>query len=42
MTSERKALQRRKGLVAHTIYECPSCSERFIGERGCDNCNLFC
>jgi hypothetical protein len=21
----RKALQRRKALVAHTIYECPDC-----------------
>ncbi len=42
VTSVRKTLQRRKALVAHTIYECPSCSERFIGERRCDACGLFC
>ena len=42
VTSVRKTLQRRKALVAHTIYECPGCSERFIGERRCENCNLFC
>jgi hypothetical protein len=38
----RKTLQRYKVLVAHTIYECGGCGERFIGERRCENCNLFC
>ena len=37
----RKALQRRKALVAHTIYECGGCGERFLGERCCGDCNLF-
>jgi hypothetical protein len=37
----RKALQRRKALVAHTIYECGGCGERFLGERRCGDCNLF-
>jgi hypothetical protein len=37
----RQQLQRRHALMAHTIYECPSCSERFVGERRCPDCNLF-
>ncbi len=41
VTSVRKALQRRKNLVAHTIYECGGCGERFIGERRCEECGLF-
>ena len=41
LTSVRKALQRSKALVAHTIYECGGCSERFLGERRCGDCNLF-
>ena len=27
--------------VAHTLYECTSCGERFIGIRRCPDCNLF-
>ena len=41
LSSVRKALQRGKALVAHTIYECGACGERFLGERRCGNCNLF-
>ncbi len=41
LSSVRKALQRRKALVAHTIYECGGCGERFLGERRCGECNLF-
>ena len=26
---------------AETIYECPGCSERMIGEQRCPECNLF-
>ncbi len=37
----RQELQRRRAVVAHTIYECPSCSERLVGERRCPECNLF-
>src|SRR5438034_7045015 len=40
VTSVRKTLQRRKALVAHTIYECGGCGERFLGERRCGDCNL--
>jgi hypothetical protein len=38
----RRQLQRQRRLTAHTIYECPSCSERFVGERRCPSCRLFC
>jgi hypothetical protein len=41
LTSVRTTLQRRKALVTHTIYECGGCGERSLGERRCDNCNLF-
>ena len=36
----RKELQRRS-LVAHTVYECPRCGERFLGERRCGDCNVY-
>jgi hypothetical protein len=42
LTTVRKALQRGKALVDHTIYECGQCGERFVGVRRCENCNLFC
>jgi len=38
----RKQLQRQRLLVAHTVYECPSCEERYIGERRCSSCQLYC
>ena len=28
--------------VARTIYECPACSTRYLGEQRCPDCNLFC
>jgi hypothetical protein len=34
-------LQQRR-LTAHTVYECPSCGDRFVGERRCVSCGLFC
>ena len=37
----RKQLQRQRLLVDHTVYECPSCQERFLGERRCPDCHLF-
>jgi hypothetical protein len=42
LTLVRKALQRRKALVAHTIYECGGCGERFVGVWRCESCNVFC
>ena len=41
LTTVRKVLQRHQALVAHTIYECGGCGERFLGERRCSDCNLF-
>jgi ssDNA-binding Zn-finger/Zn-ribbon topoisomerase 1 len=38
----RQDLQRRRSLAAHTLYECPTCQERFLGERRCPDCNRFC
>jgi ribosomal protein L32 len=37
----RRRLQRQRRLTAHTVYECPTCSERFVGERRCPSCQLF-
>jgi hypothetical protein len=37
----RQDLQRRRLVVAHTVYECPSCGDRLVGERRCSDCNLF-
>ena len=37
----RKQLQRQRLLVAHTVYECPSCGERFLGERRCPEHHLY-
>jgi predicted RNA-binding Zn-ribbon protein involved in translation (DUF1610 family) len=37
----RQKLQRHRALIAHTVYECPSCGERSVGQRRCAECNLF-
>jgi len=37
----RRDLQRRRTLVAHTVYECSTCGERALGERRCAECGLF-
>jgi hypothetical protein len=38
---QRKELQRRRLLVAHTVYQCPRCGDRFLGDRRCGDCNVF-
>jgi hypothetical protein len=35
-------LRRRGRLATHTVYECPACETRFLGERRCAECNRFC
>jgi hypothetical protein len=35
-------LRRAQRLIQQTVYECPSCSERFLGQRRCGDCNLMC
>jgi len=37
----RKELQRRRLLVADTVYECSRCGERFLDGRRCGDCNLY-
>lgn len=37
----RRELHHRRTVVAQTVYECPSCLERRVGERRCPECNLF-
>ena len=37
----RQELQRRRAVVAQTVYECAGCGERLVGERRCPTCNLF-
>jgi hypothetical protein len=38
----REDLRRRRVLAAHTVYECPLCGERLVGEQRCPECNRFC
>jgi hypothetical protein len=35
-------LRARQALVAHTVYECPSCEARLLGEQRCPDCHVFC
>jgi hypothetical protein len=35
-------LRREHRLIVQTVYECPSCQDRFLGERRCNNCHLWC
>jgi hypothetical protein len=37
----RRALQRPGALVAHAVYECPSCGERLVGQQRCGECGVF-
>ena len=38
----RQELQRRRAVIARTVYECSNCGERFVGQRRCPECQLFC
>ncbi len=42
LTDLAAELRREHRLIAQTVYECPSCEERFLGSRRCDDCNLWC
>ena len=35
-------LKRLRVLVAHTLYECPTCGERLLGTQRCPDCHRFC
>ena len=35
-------LRGRGQLAAQRVYACPGCDQRFLGDRRCPDCNLFC
>jgi hypothetical protein len=35
-------LRQRRRFVAHTVYECPTCELRLLGEQRCPDCHVFC
>jgi hypothetical protein len=37
----RAKLKRQQTLLQHTVYECPTCDTRAIGEQRCAECNTF-
>jgi len=42
LTDLAARLRREQQLIAHTVYACPSCQARFLGERRCGDCNRWC
>jgi hypothetical protein len=42
LTTLAANLRRQGQLVAHTVYECGECGERYLGERRCPDCGCFC
>jgi hypothetical protein len=37
-----RELKRLRALVAHTLYDCPTCGERYLGVQRCPECQHFC
>jgi hypothetical protein len=35
------ALRRPGALPAHTVYECPECGDRLVGQQRCQDCGRF-
>ncbi len=35
-------LRSRHLLVARTVYECPACETRLLGEQRCPDCHVYC
>jgi len=35
-------LRSRHALFTRTVYECPSCEVRLLGEQRCPDCHVFC
>jgi len=42
LANVRRRLVQQGQLEAHTLFECPSCSERQLGRRRCADCQRFC
>ena len=40
--TQARPSERQASRVARTIYECPACTTRYLGERRCPDCNRFC
>ena len=36
------ALRLKGRLVASSVYKCPECGERYLGERLCPDCGRWC
>ena len=34
--------RRRPTILAHTVYECPTCETRLLGQQRCPDCHVFC
>jgi hypothetical protein len=41
-TALARELKRLRTLMAHTLYECPTCGERYLGVQRCPDCQHFC
>ncbi|MBI4213856.1 MAG: hypothetical protein HY534_06045 [Chloroflexi bacterium] len=37
-----EAMVTERATRATTVYECPSCETRFLGEQRCPDCGIFC
>ena len=35
-------LRSRRALVAQTVYTCPACEVRLLGQQRCPDCHVFC
>jgi hypothetical protein len=42
LTALTRNLQRLRTPMAHTVYECPTCGERYLGVQRCPDCQHFC
>lgn len=38
----RAQLRQQRQLTASTVYECPECATRYLGQQRCDDCHTFC
>jgi len=41
LASVRRRLVQHGQLEAHTLFECPTCGERHLGQRRCTDCQRF-
>jgi hypothetical protein len=37
-----RRVRQQRALRAHTVYACPVCQTRLLGQRRCPECNRFC